>query len=147
MTDIRKILYATDFSESSVSALDYALSLAKLAGAKLHIIHVIGELVEKQRTLIPHEAFDIMQKEVHRNALKEMEKFCKTITSDVDYTTEEVVGFPFEEIIRKAEGVKADLIVIGTHGRTGIKHVVLGSTVERVVRRSQIPVLTVRSRS
>ncbi len=147
MKTIRKILSATDFSEGSESAFEYALTLAKLTGAKLHILHVIKELVEKQRALIPLEAYKTLEKEVELNAINAMEEFCGKFDIDVDYATEEVIGFPFEEIVRKAEEIKADLIVMGTHGRTGIEHVILGSTVERVVRRSPIPVLIVRRSS
>lgn len=146
MKTIKKILYATDFSESSVPACDYALTLAKLAGASLHVLHVIGELTEKKRARIPPEAFTLFEKEVEANVVKEMEEFCKEkFDGEVGYVTETVIGIPFEVIIGKAESVGADLIVMGTHGRTGLEHVIVGSTAERVVRRSAIPVLTVRS--
>lgn len=145
MKTIKKILYATDFSESSVPACDYALTLAKLAGAELHVLHVIGELTEKKRARIPPEAFTVFEKGVEVNVIKEMEAFCEEkFDGEVEYVTETVIGIPFEEIIGKAEAIAADLIVLGTHGRTGLEHVIVGSTAERVVRHSSIPVLTVR---
>jgi nucleotide-binding universal stress UspA family protein len=75
-----------------------------------------------------------------------MEDFCRgKFDEEVRYQTEVVMGIPFEEILKRAKSLSADLIVVGTHGRTGLEHVLVGSTAERLVRRSTIPVLTVRS--
>ena len=71
------ILFATDFSESSQQAADYAVTLAKLTNAQLHVLHVINELDEHQRVMIPREAFLILEKEVENQAVKELKKFCK----------------------------------------------------------------------
>jgi nucleotide-binding universal stress UspA family protein len=145
---IRAILYATDFSESSVPACDYALTLARLSGAKLHVLHVIGELSDDRRSLMPPQSLADLEKELELQAIRQMERFCRERFGDqVTYQTETVIGNPFQEILRATERLKVDLIVMGTHGRTGIGHVIVGSTAERVVRRSTIPVLTVRSYS
>jgi nucleotide-binding universal stress UspA family protein len=144
--DIKTILYATDFSESSIPACDHARRLSELTGAKLHILHVIGELSDQQRSMIHHEFFKTFEKEVERQAIRDMELFCSEHFQGVDnLKCETLIGNPFQEIMRTAEKVGADLIVMGTHGRTGIEHVLVGSTAERVVRNSKIPVLTVRS--
>ena len=143
---IRKILYATDYSESSVPACDYALTLAKLSGAELYVLHVIGEFVDRRKSQIQPEAMAVLEREVELQAVKEMDDFCRSkFEADVRYQTEVVMGMPFQEILRRAESLPADLIVVGTHGRTGLEHVIVGSTAERLVRRSKIPVLTVRS--
>jgi nucleotide-binding universal stress UspA family protein len=145
MKTIKKILYATDFSESSVPACDYALTLAKLAGAKIHVLHVIGEFADRRKSMIQPEAMALLEREVEIQAVKEMGAFCKEkFDGDIPYTTEVVMGIPFQEIIKKAGELSADLIVVGTHGRTGLEHVIVGSTAERLVRRSPVPVLTVR---
>jgi len=145
MKTIRKILYATDFSESSAPASDYALTLAKLAGAEVHVLHVIGEFADQRKSMIQPEAMAMLEREVEVHAVKEMEAFCKArFAGRTAYTTEVVLGIPFQEIIKKARDIAADLIVVGTHGRTGLEHVIVGSTAERLVRRSPIPVLTVR---
>jgi len=74
-----------------------------------------------------------------------MEKFCQTRMGEyTDYKTSIVTGIPYEEIIRKADECSASLIVLGTHGRTGLDHIIFGSTAERVVRSSSCPVLTIR---
>ena len=146
--DFKNILYATDFSESSVPACDYALTLCKLTGAKLHVLHVIGELTDDRRGLMPPESLAHLEKELERQSLREMQTFCtERFDSEIDYETETVIGSPFQEILKAADKQLADLIIMGTHGRTGIEHVIVGSTAERVVRRSTIPVLTVRSNS
>jgi nucleotide-binding universal stress UspA family protein len=145
MKPFKKILYATDFSESSEPAADYACYLAKLAGASIHVIHVISELTNHRNTMIQPEAFEILEKEVEIHAIKDMEAFCrKKFDDEVPYSTETVIGTPFQQILRKADEIEADLIVLGTHGRTGIEHVIVGSTAERIVRRAKIPVLTVK---
>ncbi|PLX83634.1 MAG: universal stress protein [Desulfuromonas sp.] len=146
MKELRTILYATDFSESSAAACETACYLAELAGAKVHVLHVLGELADQRKARIPAEAFAIFEKEVEAQAIKEMATFCRDkFAPPLEHTTEIVVGTPFEAILDKAAQAGADLIVMGTHGRTGIEHVLLGSTAERVVRRSTIAVLTVRS--
>jgi nucleotide-binding universal stress UspA family protein len=143
---IRKILYATDYSESSVPACDYALTLAGLAGAEVHVLHVIGEFADQRKSQIQPEAMELLEREVELQAVKEMKDFCRDkFDEKVPFQTEVVMGIPFQEILKRAESLPADLIVVGTHGRTGLEHVLVGSTAERLVRRSTIPVLTVRS--
>lgn len=145
MKTIKRILYATDFSESSMPASDYTLTLAELAGAEVHVLHVIGEFADQRKSMIQPEAMALLEREVEVHAVKEMEAFCRDrFDGEIAYTTEVVLGIPFQEIIKKACEIAADLIVVGTHGRTGLEHVIVGSTAERLVRRSPVPVLTVR---
>ncbi len=145
MRAINIILFATDFSDSSQSAADYATTLAELTGAHLHVLHVINELDEHQRVMIPSEAFQLMEREVEVQAVKELHRFCREQAGGLVTTSHALVGSPFMKILETGEKVNADMIVMGTHGRTGMEHVIVGSTAERVVRRSKIPVLTVRS--
>ena len=133
MKEFRNILVATDFSESSDLAFNYALSLARKFEARLLIVHVINEPVEK------------LEEEIEEGAQKMMEKFCRSHLRDYEnYDSFIVPGIPYDEIIKKAGEENADLIVIGTHGRTGLDHVLFGSTAEKVVRKSPIPVMTIR---
>jgi len=144
MKQFNNILFATDFSDASGPAADYAMSLAKLTGAHLHVLHVINELDEHQRVMIPREAFQLLEKEIELQSIKELNRFCKEQASGLSTTTHAVVGTAFQKILETGDQINADLIVMGTHGRTGMEHVIVGSTAERVVRRSKIPVLTVR---
>ncbi len=145
MREFRNILFATDFSESSDHAFEYALSLAKKYNSQLILIHVINEPVDLRGFYVPHISFDKLEEEVEQGAKKMMEKFCRTHLGDYDnYETAVVPGIPFDEVIKTAREKSADLIVMGTHGRTGLDHVLFGSTAEKVVRRSPVPVMTVR---
>jgi nucleotide-binding universal stress UspA family protein len=145
MKELKTILFGADFTDNSDAAFDYALTLANLSGARLHVLHVIGELADWRRSMIQPEAFEVMEKEVEIHAVKEMKAFCGKHLAGVPHSSEVVLGVPFQLIIQRAEEIRADLIVIGTHGHTPLENILLGSTAERVVRRSKVPVLTVRA--
>jgi nucleotide-binding universal stress UspA family protein len=145
MNRLQTILFGADFTDNSRAALDYAVTLAKLAGARLHVLHVIGELADQRRSRIQPETFELMVKEVEIHAIQEMKSFCATHLAGIPHSSEVVLGVPYQQIIERAEGVNADLIVIGTHGHTPLETFLVGSTAERVVRRSKIAVLTVRA--
>ena len=144
MKTIHRILYATDFSESSDPAADYALTLAKLTGANLQVLHVVGEMADARRSRVPPSALEQLEKEVEIQAIREMESFCgNRFEGKVVYKSQVAVGIPFQEILKFARANQTDMIILGTHGRTGIEHVIVGSTAERIVRRSSVPVLVV----
>lgn len=139
------ILFATDFSPSSEYAFKYALSLASRFESRLGIVHVINEPVDLRGFYVPHISFDQLEAEIEEGARKLMENFCASHTQGYPGVETFVVpGIPYEEIIKKAEELAADLIVVGTHGRTGLDHVLFGSTAEKVVRKSPVPVMTIR---
>ena len=139
------ILFATDFSENSDHAFDYAFTLATRFGSRLVIIHVINEPVDLRGFYVPHISFDTLEKEIEEGAGKMMQKFCRTRIKDfTNFTTLTVTGIPYEEILKKADVEKASLIVMGTQGRKGIDHFLFGSTAERVVRNATCPVMTIR---
>jgi nucleotide-binding universal stress UspA family protein len=145
MKPFDKILTAIDFSPNSEQAFEYALTLAKQFQAELTIMHVINEPVDLRGFYVPHISFEQLEKEIEEGAEKMMEKFCQTRMGDFpNYKTAIVSGIPYEEIIRKADENGSSLIVLGTHGRTGLDHIIFGSTAERVVRSSSCPVLTIR---
>lgn len=145
MNDIKNILFATDFSESSDFSIKHALMFANKFGAHLHILHVVNEPVDLSGFYVPHISFEKLEEEIAEGARKMMDKFCRTHLSGLDnYETSVVSGVPFNVILNTANELRADLIIMGTHGRTGLDHVLFGSTAEKVVRKSEIPVLTVR---
>ena len=140
-----KILTAIDFSENSECAFDYALTLATQFNAELTIIHVINEPVDLRGFYVPHISFEQLEKEIEESAVKMMETFCRSRLGDfLNYKTDIVTGIPYDEIIAAANRIDASLIVLGTHGRTGLDRILFGSTAERVVRSAGCPVLTVR---
>ncbi|MFA7059884.1 MAG: universal stress protein [Pedobacter sp.] len=145
MKPFDRILTAIDFSENSDFAFDYALTLAKQFNAELTVMHVINEPVDLRGFYVPHISFEQLEKEIEEGAVKMMDKFCQARLADFGaYKTAIVTGIPYEEIIRKSEETGASLIVLGTHGRTGLDHLLFGSTAERVVRSASCPVLTIR---
>jgi len=145
MEKIDKILFATDFSENSEHAFDYAYLMARTFNARLIIIHVINEPVDLRGFYVPHISFEKLEKEIEEGAEKMMEKFCHTRIKDfTNYETVIIAGIPYEDILKKADEENVALIVMGTQGRKGIDHFLFGSTAERVVRNAKCPVMTVR---
>lgn len=145
MKPFEKILIAIDFSESSDYAFGYALTLAKQFQSELTVMHVINEPVDLRGFYVPHISFEQLEKEIEQGAVKMMERFCQNnMGGFTGYQTAIVTGTPYEEIIRKANESDASLIILGTHGRTGLDHIIFGSTAERVVRGAACPVLTIR---
>jgi universal stress protein A len=145
MKPFDNILIAIDFSENSAYAFDCALMLARQFNAKLTVMHVINEPIDLRGFYVPHISFEQLEKEIEAGAADMMEKFCRERMGDYgNYVTSIVTGIPYEEIIRTAREIDASLIVVGTHGRTGLDHIIFGSTAERVVRSSPCPVLSIR---
>jgi len=140
-----KILTAIDFSENSELAFDYAITMATQFNSELTIMHVINEPIDLRGFYVPHISFEQLEKEIEEGAAKMMETFCSTkLGSFTNYKSVLVSGIPYEEITRKAEEIGASLIILGTHGRTGLDHILFGSTAERVVRSAACPVMTIR---
>lgn len=145
MKNIDKILLAVDFSDSSLHACEYALTLATQFDSKLIILHVINEPVDLRGFYVPHISFERLEQEIEESARTMMEKFAATALAGItNFETCIVSGIPYDEILKKAGDEDVSLIVLGTHGRTGIDHLLFGSTAERVVRTARCPVLTVR---
>ncbi|OQY20289.1 MAG: universal stress protein [Desulfobacteraceae bacterium 4572_35.1] len=146
MRDFKTIAFATDFSDCSEAAFDYAYSLAKKCDAKLLLVHVINEPVDLRGFYVPHISYDVLEDEISEGANKMMDSFCrKNIQEGDNYAVAIVSGLDYEEIINQSTLANADLIVMGTSGRSGLDHMLFGSTAEKVVRKSPIPVLTVSS--
>jgi nucleotide-binding universal stress UspA family protein len=147
MADIKKILYATDFSENSKWALTYALSFAQKYNAKICILHVIQQPTYPlgMYAEISFDAMDKFNRDISGVTEKEMKNLCEVeLQGFKNYESIILNGIPFIEIIRTAKEKEADLIVVGTHGRTGLDYVLFGSTAEKVVRKASCPVLSVR---
>lgn len=146
MIKLRKILYPTDFSESSLEALKYAVSFARDYKARLVLMHVVNEQIFSEGLSLPRlEAPEALGQEMAAEAGRQMRMLIpagELAGLDVEHVI--LRGMPFLEIIRYAKANEVDLIVIGTHGRSGMEHIIFGSTAEKVVRKAPCPVLSVR---
>lgn len=141
----RRIVCPTDFSAPAHRATEYAVRLAKSCDAELVLLNVIAEMTYPMRSLGTVTAFPNLQTELHNRAKEELEETKAKLDTGVSIRTEMRDGEIHEQILECATDCDADLIVIGTHGHTGIKHMLLGSTAEKVVRTSTCPVLSVRT--
>ena len=146
MKYVKKILFPTDFSEASHYALSYAIEMQKILKAELEIVHVLFDESNIISFYLPQMMMTNISKEFEEGALKQFEDFTLNmpILKDVKYGKKLLKGTPYLEINKEAEEGNFDLIIIGTHGRTGLGHVLFGSTAEKVVRTAPCPVLTVR---
>jgi len=142
---IKTILFPTDFSNGARAAMDHAASLAQDYHARLILLYVIQDISIAEWYIPSSLSVADLLEDMQKSATKEMDKWAVEVSAKVKDVEKMVVrGVPFVEIIRTAKDTQADLIVIGTHGRTGIDHLLFGSTAEKVVRKAPCPVLTVR---
>lgn len=144
----RKILLPTDFSGCSSSAAHVARRVAERFGAHVTVLHVLDEPVALDPMFRGDVPVELLRTRMEQFARESMDAFVAAHFSGfTDFDTMFASGIPYREIIKKARETGADLIVIGTHGRTGVEHVLFGSTAEKVVRMGPCPVLSVREGS
>jgi nucleotide-binding universal stress UspA family protein len=145
MSRFRKILVPIDFSDHSSAALDLAIELAGTYGATLHLLHcypIDPGAISPYGIVIP-EGFD---REVREAAGDQLARWAdKAAAAKIPVEQHLSSMFPAEVIARTADEIGADLVVMGTRGLSGLKHVLLGSIAERVLRLAHCPVLTVKA--
>jgi nucleotide-binding universal stress UspA family protein len=149
MADFQRITYATDFSPASLAAFPHALRLARVTGAELMILHVLPSALSPfiDGGYVPQEIWDQIDAGMRAQAGAQMDRLVKQAVDAGVRATAAIVetGIPADEIVRAAGHAKTDLLVLGTHGRTGVARLVLGSVAARVVATAACPVLTVRA--
>jgi nucleotide-binding universal stress UspA family protein len=140
---VKKILVPTDFSEGSEPAVQYAAMMARVLKAHLCLVHVIQPyayaMTETFNVVDHYSALKAIAEPLLDQARKGLQKAGVSVETDL------LSGVAHREILKAARRIKADLIVMGTHGRSGVDHLLLGSVAEKVVRLSPCPVLTVRT--
>jgi len=143
MNFISKILAPTDCSEASIDALHYSIKIAKTHRAELIVLHVVSSLSNDASHTLSDQS--ISNSKDHLAAINQLDEFWKSMDEDeIEAGLVVEYGDPFDEIMRYAKSNNNDLIVMGTHGRTGLMHVLMGSVAEKVVRYSPVPVVTVK---
>lgn len=143
MIYLRKILVTTDLSEFSAAAFEHALSLSLLYASRLYVLYV----AEPPSSALRHRWSDKDPQGAPNAdaALQRLEEFIvRHVGKDRKVVPVVRTGNPEEEILHFAEEEGIDLIVMATHGWTGLQHLLLGSVAEKVVRRARVPVLTVK---
>lgn len=147
MTELKTLLFATDFSTGAARACNIAQTLAGLSGARLHILHILTEgdawplqsAQEEVTSTTQLRAGEREMKAFIERYFPDREKEHLTLTHDI-VTAHNTA----EEIVHQAELIGASMILMGTEGRSGMKRFFTGSTAEAVVRTAHVPVLTVR---
>jgi universal stress protein A len=143
--EIRRILAPTDFSELSEQGLKSALELAETFGAKLLLLHVVEPPPYPVEGIVPSHLGATLLDDLERQASNELAQVLSaTQASKVEVARRVAVGIPYRKIVEVAEEEHSDLIVMTTHGRTGLSHLVMGSVAEKIVRTAPCPVLTIR---
>ena len=149
MPKIKRILVPVDFSPSSLKALDYAADFAKPLGAELCTLFVIEPIYYAVPDLAGAAAGAVggLLEEQRKSAKTQLERLQgRYARKQIKLRTLLQTGTPYQAITDAAKSLKADMIVMSTHGRTGVTHLLLGSVAERVVRSATCPVLTIRGK-
>ena len=147
MKQIRRMLFASDFSTASRRAFDTTLALAKSLNATLTIISVLAPVLTVPDQYIDAVTLDQLDKQARQWSSQQLEKLAaRAKKAGVRASVLLRDGDPADQIVRACRVTKADLIVVGTHGRRGLRRFFLGSVAERVVATASCPVVTVRGK-
>ena len=150
MKRIRRIMHASDFSSASRPAFRKAIEMARSAHARLLIVHTVAPIVPPlmgEGVYVSPTTWNSMQRSARQAAQRRLAKLVQEAKkSGVAAEALAVDGLPADQIVRVARARRADMLVIGTHGRTGFSRLFLGSVAARVVATARCPVVTVRSR-
>jgi len=139
------ILVPVDFSPYSQKALRYAVTLAQLFEAKLHLLHVLDQPIHPAHYGLGEDLLLRLNPEVSRRSHQEMERLVSPAgSSKVKWQTHVCDGRAYSEIVRFVAAQECDLVVMGTHGLSGLEHFLLGGTTEKVMRHASCPVLAVK---
>lgn len=144
---LKKILVATDFSEHAILAVRYGVAMAGQFSSELTLCHVvpypdlISQLPPMAEAYIPSDMHTMHVRTAEEQGQRLIAEYCEGVPTSFKIAS----GSPFVEIVRLAKEERSDLLIIGTHGRGAVAHMLLGSVAERVVRKAPCPVLTVRS--
>ena len=145
MASFKRILVPVDFSDASARALNTALDLASDLKAEVKIIHI--HQVQTQYMIEGGlYAPELDEDELMEKRKKELANFVEGQKGDVSISQEVRAGIPETEILEIAGEFQADLIIMGTHGRSGLSHLLMGSVTENVLRHTDVPILSVRQR-
>jgi nucleotide-binding universal stress UspA family protein len=146
MPQISRIVVPVDFSEYSKKAFRYAIDFSKTFGAEMILVYVVEPIIYPADFSFGQVALPSMERELQDRSKEQLHVLIKKeVPEGIQVRSVIRTGKPFVEIIQLAKEENADLIIIATHGHSGIEHVLFGSTAEKVVRKAPCPVLSIRS--
>jgi nucleotide-binding universal stress UspA family protein len=144
MVEIKRIRFPCDLTENSSKILPYVLSMSEKYNSMIYLLHVVQDLHKWGKVYIPHTSMDKFQKEALEGAEKALDRVCEEqLQSCPNFQRRIVSGDPAMEILKTIETEDIDLVVMGTHGRKGLEHILMGSVAGNVVKKSPVPVMTV----
>lgn len=143
MQHFKKILFPVDLSEVSPKLVPYVKEMAATLDAEVHLLFVARILQHFTSIYVPHPSVNKFEAEMIKGAEKRLEEFVDEYFRVDSPKAQVVLGDPAAEILNYAQAEGIDLIIIATHGRKGLEHIIFGSVAERVVKKSPVPVLTV----
>lgn len=145
MLNFKKILVPIDFSEYSLQALKYVADFAKVFQSEVYLIYVVEPIIYPPDLSIGQIALPTLNFQVDEKAKEELDRVAKEeLDKETKVQTIVKLGKPYLEILEVAKNEDIDLIIISTHGHTGVEQILFGSTADKVVRKAPCPVLTLR---
>lgn len=143
---LQRIMVPLDFSDHSHKALRYAVKLAEQFGSELELVNVVTPVVYAEGMVLPAamENLDTVTEEHSKRALEKISR--EEGVKELKVKTTVLLGNPYDEIVNHAKKQETDLLLITTHGRTGLQHFLLGSTAEKILRHAPCPVMVVRDK-
>jgi universal stress protein A len=142
---LKHVLVPIDFSENSKKALRYAIPLAEQFGASITLINIIEPTVFPSDFGFGQMSFPDVEQELVKKAEDELREIGTSVTTKTKIRTVVKSGIPFVEVTNFASEENVDLIIVATHGRTGVEHILFGSTAEKIIRKAPCPALVVRA--
>ncbi|MBW2020983.1 MAG: universal stress protein [Deltaproteobacteria bacterium] len=147
MTEMKKILFPIDLTENSSKILPYVLLVSEKYNSMIYLLHVLEDLRLGYRVYVPdfsHDSLNLFQKEALEVPEKAMNRVCEEQLQGCPNLQRRIAsGDPVTEILEIIDTEDIDLVIMGTHGRKGLEHIVFGSVAESVVKKSPVPVMTV----
>ena len=144
--NLHRILVPIDFSDHSRKALDYAIKFAQQFDSEIELVNVVTPVIYAEGMVLP-AAMENLDQVTEEHAMSELKKLAASdAVKGLTVKTRVLLGNPYDEIVTHAKKEETDLLLITTHGRTGLQHFLLGSTAEKILRHAPCPVLVVRDK-
>ena len=141
---IKKILFPIDLTENASRLLPWVFSLSEKYKSRIYLLHVVQDLNKWGKLYVPHPSMDTFQKEAIEAAKNALEVLCEEqLQRCPAFKTIVVSGDAAQEILKVIASEGIDLVIMGTHGRKGLEHVLFGSVAENVVKNAPVPVLSI----